>query len=228
MKRLLLIACVTLLTLHAQLAQAQPEKEAQVRQFVRDHSRGEVPLLEARALGREAIPTLQRILSDPNEKSLWDSAIWTVGFVGSEGSYPVIHDFIWKRFSGAIDDSTMGVIVHGVAALGGIPEQAFPGIHRELALATEPSYWSSLPWTCRTSNRSRDMSLATVAAYALQWTGSAVADSVFNAIAKAGDPLLDKDTIQECLSNNARVRTLTVEGFAKARADSIAAANRKK
>lgn len=221
------LICLAVL-LHPSFAAAESVEEARVRAFVLEHGNTEMPLLEARGLGSGALPAVAKILSDPNEKALWAPAIQTVAFIGSNESYPIIHDFIWRRFTGAIDDTTMRVIVRGISVLGAIPEHDAPGIHRQLALATEPSYWRSLPWTCQMPDSSRDKSLAVVAAYALQWTGSSTADSVFKEILRRDDPILSEGTVAEFAGRNAQVRSLTLEGYLRERADSIAAGRRDK
>jgi hypothetical protein len=51
---------------------------------------------------------------------------------------------------------------------------------------------------------------------------------VFKEMLKDDDPILDRSSIAEFAARNAQLRTLTLEGYAKARADSIGASSRQR
>ena len=65
-----------------------------------------LPYSETHSLGRESIPILKSMLSDPSEKERWPRIVGTIAYVGVPESFVVLRDFMWNRFSGVVDDDT--------------------------------------------------------------------------------------------------------------------------
>jgi len=198
-------------------ASGSPEDvRAQVRIFARNQYVHGVPYLEARALGAGGIAPLHAILKDEREKRYWTTAIEAIAFIDADESYPIIRHFIWNRFTGSIDDTTLHAVISAVSVLGTISETSAPTIIDDLIAATRPQYWQSLPWSCSVRDVARNRWFAQVATTSLQWTGSSRADSLFDALLESPDRVVTIGTLPELKERCARVRTLGLEGYERA------------
>ena len=109
-----------------------------------------LPYSEAHSLGRESIPILKSMLSDPSEKERWPHIVGTIAYVGVPESFVVLRDFMWNRFSGVVDDDTFRALLAVPNVLGVIPGTTVTDF---LEAAANPAFWDSLPWKERVYSR---------------------------------------------------------------------------
>lgn len=104
-----------------------------------------IPGEAVRNLGPRALPYFTEVLRDPTAKKYWGNAALAAGFLGIPAAYDSLYDFIWKRFSGPVDDDTFAALMRAQSVLGVI-EPARPELFDYLVRSCDPAFWDSLPW----------------------------------------------------------------------------------
>ena len=105
-----------------------------------------VPYEQAHVLGRAALPVLREILADTLEVEHWDTACTTVGSIGEAEGFPILRDFVWKRFKGKVDVTTLRALCSAQQCIGLLASDS-PAAIAYLSQGADPSFWTGLPWS---------------------------------------------------------------------------------
>jgi hypothetical protein len=116
-----------------------------VQEFVGKRYVHGVPYDQAHALGREALPALQAVLSDTHRAEDWATACATIGSIGDAAGFPILRDFVWRRFKGKVDETTLQALRSAQQCIGLLASDS-PSAVAYLTHGADPSFWSKLPW----------------------------------------------------------------------------------
>lgn len=105
-----------------------------------------VPYEQAHALGREALPVLQEILADSLETGNWATACATIGSIGEPEGFPILHGFVWQRFKGDVDETTLRALSSAQQCIGLLASNS-PATIDYLSQGADPGFWTTLPWS---------------------------------------------------------------------------------
>jgi HEAT repeat protein len=144
-----------------------------------------IPYAEARALGPQAVPTLVRILSDPDQEMHWANAAVVLGLVGGDEAVAPLISFI-RRGADRLSDigykaKTSAVIALGYAANGSSQPVALQFLSDGLG----PGGWRALNWYPPGGDTAlRDDALAEASILGLALSGRPEAVAPLRAVAK--------------------------------------------
>jgi hypothetical protein len=89
-----------------------------VRTFVHRRYIHGVSMVDARALGTQAVPRLHELLAQPSEADAWANIVAVLGFIGDRSSVDVLTRFLTERFDGEVNLPTFTALLAVPLALG--------------------------------------------------------------------------------------------------------------
>ncbi len=102
----------------------------------------------APGVSRASLDDISRAIADLNDTTLtgnWHNVAGYLGLLGLPECFPPLHDFIWGKFHGDIDDVTLAAIASAQADLGPVAASS-PEALEYLIQGTNPYFWKALPW----------------------------------------------------------------------------------
>ncbi len=99
---------------------SQLNEAERVRAFVRAIYPEGLPIEQAQDFGPEAVPVLQAILDNPEDKYYWPNALGVMGLIGAEPGTESLIDFVdeHSRADGGVDPATYRAVLSAYVALG--------------------------------------------------------------------------------------------------------------
>ncbi|HMI30964.1 MAG TPA: hypothetical protein VK527_04430 [Candidatus Limnocylindrales bacterium] len=116
--------------------------EGRLREFV-SCCEGGVPYGTAHAFGPKALPILAQMLNDEAYRKHWTWIVTTIGFVGGDESFEILHTFLLDRFSGEVGDA-VGALAGTVSVMG---MTRAPKAERFLIERVNPDAWKDVRWS---------------------------------------------------------------------------------
>ena len=108
-----------------------------IEEFVRRFYVHGVPYNEARRFGPSAIPRLQAMLDDANQKPYWPNIVGVLGIIGDESVAQVLIDLIERNRDKALDGETYRAALSAPIALGYLANRTSERALNYLANASE-------------------------------------------------------------------------------------------
>lgn len=190
-------------------AQDDPQElRERIERFLRTPHIHGIGYEEAKSLGPQALPILERISLDSAYKSVWWKAVLAVGYIGGQNSFATLKRFMWNRFTGEIDFDTFVAQTTALVAMGWIDGPGEAERLRYLSKGTNPAFWTGLPWRCPAVGEPgiANVLLSKSAINGLSLTGSAYADSVFEQLAKKPHSPRQVGNIEDGQERNRQIR----------------------
>lgn len=104
-----------------------------------------VSYTEAHALGSEALPLLEGYLREEAWKKKWVIIVHAINFIGDPSGFSPLRDFLFNRFSGAVDHETFEALHCTVSSMGPLAARS-DSAFQFLVSGTDPSYWTRVQW----------------------------------------------------------------------------------
>ena len=130
---------------------ATSDLESRVTRLVRAQYAYGMPTTNPRQMGPDAVPILEKLLRESEEKRSWLQVVTALAFIGLPSSYDSLRSFIWTRFSGPVDAETFRALFRAQATLGAFSGSR-PDVIDSLVQSTNPDSWVALPWSYRTKD----------------------------------------------------------------------------
>ena len=196
---------------------AGEDLEARVRALVLKHHEHGMPYVEVHALGPAAVPVLEHLLANDAHKAHWTNIVVAVGFIGDPRGYPILHDFIWKRFQGEVNLETFQSLIAAQGIVGHIAAYDAPKALAELERGVDPAAWDGLPWRYRDYRGSRlSLLWSKLTINALSYTGKPSARTVLERLRTKPYSEKQRSNIEEGLIRHAAVARVGIDAFQRA------------
>jgi len=130
----------------AEAADAPDSLEARVTSFIMYPPIDAVPYAEIEAFGPAALPTLRKLLDNPEYEKFHSQVLTMLGNLGDASDTPRLNKYIIGRYSGEIDDQRLTNVFAALMALGCLSDRdpAALGLLRRYA---NPKSFAQVPFT---------------------------------------------------------------------------------
>lgn len=189
---------------------AQPaDASSPARAFVTVHYFEGVPFVEARALGREALPDLYAVLQDRELETYWANTVGVIGMIGDPSSVEPLLAFL-AGLSGEVSVDAFRAALQVMPALGHLHRSGSADALGVLENHTDDEYWRRADLRMR-YGRYADAALGEVMGrMAILGLGVAGTPEAAAHLASLDTPSLRPDwtdNVSEALVMNARIRS---------------------
>lgn len=189
-------------------AQNRPPERAEIVAFVSNTYVHGVPEAEARALGRDAVPTLLELLKRPPTDDALPNVVQTLGYIGDARARQPLIEFL-ETSKGEVNDATFDALLAVPLAIGHLASNGDQGSLIYLLSWTAPNALTSsnLQWTAGAyTGKKLSLLIAKLAVNGLGVTGLDEAHEQLVALRAMASASVLRENIDEAIEHNRDVK----------------------